>query len=412
VNTDILFEKVSKRFILHHERPRSFQELALSLFRRNPSSREEFWALKDVHLAISTGEIVGLIGSNGAGKSTILKLVSRIIRPTSGRIDVSGRVGALLELGAGFHPDLTGRENIYLNGSILGLRRREIKHHLESIIDFSEMSRFIDMPVRNYSSGMLVRLGFAVATSFQPDILLIDEVLAVGDEAFQGKCLQRIGQMRENGITILFVSHNLETVRHLCHRAIWLDRGQVQAEGESNAVIAAYLKQVWGTDNDAATLDQTANPGRRWGSGEVQITSVRFYAADGKERQVFITGERLIVRADYTAHSKIYRPVFGMAIHRQDGIQINESNTAFSGCDIPYIEGHGQIEYSIDLSLLAGTYRFSIAVYDDTIQHPYDHREQQFIFQVNRGNALERYGLVQIPCQWRHLVTNQDHEQS
>jgi lipopolysaccharide transport system ATP-binding protein len=412
VDTHILFENVSKRFILHHERPRSFQELALSLFRRNPNSREEFWALRDVSLAISAGEIVGLIGSNGAGKSTLLKLASRIIQPTAGRVKVGGRVGALLELGAGFHPDLTGRENIYLNGSILGLSRREISQQLGFIIDFAEMSRFIDMPVRNYSSGMLVRLGFAVATSFRPDVLLVDEVLAVGDEAFQAKCLQRIGQMRENGITILFVSHNLETVRHLCHRAIWLDGGRVQAEGESNAVIAAYLKQVWGTDDDAASLDQTASPGRRWGSGQVQVTDVRFYSADGKERQVFVTSERMIVRANYTAHSKIYRPVFGMAIHRQDGIQINESNTKFSGCDIPYIEGQGQIEYSIDLSLLAGTYRFSIAVYDDTLQHPYDHREQQFAFQVNRGSTLERYGIVRIPCQWRHLTANQDHGQS
>jgi lipopolysaccharide transport system ATP-binding protein len=412
MDTDIiLLEKISKRFILHHERPRSFQELTLSLFRRNPNSREEFWALRDVCLAISAGEIVGLIGPNGAGKSTLLKLASRIIQPTSGRIEVSGRVGALLELGAGFHPDLTGRENIYLNGSILGLSRREIRKQLESIIDFAEMSRFIDMPVRNYSSGMLVRLGFAVATSFRPDILLIDEVLAVGDETFQVKCLQRIGQMRENGITILFVSHNLETVRHLCHRAVWLDGGQVRAEGKSNVVIAAYLKQTWGTD-DAIDADQTADPGRRWGSGEVQITDVRFYSADGKERQAFETGERMIVRADYIAHSKIHRPVFGMAIYRQNGIQINESNTKFSGCDIAYIEGRGQIEYSIDLSLLAGTYRFSIAIYDDTIRHPYDHREQQFIFQIHRGIAPERHGIVRIPCQWRHFPTNRAHGQS
>jgi ABC-type polysaccharide/polyol phosphate transport system ATPase subunit len=408
VNEAIQFDQVSKRFILHHERPRSLQELAVSLLRRDSSRREEFWALRDVSFTVPVGETVGLIGPNGAGKSTILKLISRIIQPTSGHITVEGRLGALLELGAGFHPDLTGRENIFLNGSIMGLRRREIKQRLESIVDFAELSRFIDMPVRNYSSGMLVRLGFAVATSFQPDVLLIDEVLAVGDEMFQVKCLQRIAQVRDQGISILFVSHNLDTVRHLCNHVIWMDKGQVQASGDGNTVIGDYLKHVWSTDNSPISAAQAKGKGRRWGSGEVEITDVQFYAADGKERHTFETGERMTIRADYVAHTKVHRPVFGMAIHREDEVQVSESNTRFSGCDIDCIEGHGQIEYTVELPLLAGDYLVSMAVYDDTIRHPYDHREQQFALRVYNGPTPERYGIVRIPCQWKHVVAARD----
>ncbi|RLC75531.1 MAG: ABC transporter ATP-binding protein, partial [Chloroflexi bacterium] len=198
----IRFENVSKKFNLHHERKRSFQELALGLFRRDNGSREEFWALRDVDFNVEQGETVGLIGPNGAGKSTALKLVSRIIEPTSGRIKVNGRVGALLELGAGFHPDLTGRENIYLNGSILGLGRAEIERKLDDIIAFAELERFIDVPVKHYSSGMYVRLGFSVAVHTDPEVLLVDEVLAVGDAAFQRKCLERIDRMRSEGVTV------------------------------------------------------------------------------------------------------------------------------------------------------------------------------------------------------------------
>jgi ABC-type polysaccharide/polyol phosphate transport system ATPase subunit len=225
----IQFDHVSKKFILHRERPRSLQELAVNLFRRNNNSHEEFWALQDVSFTVEQGETLGLIGPNGAGKSTALKLISRIIEPTSGQIEVNGQVGALLELGAGFHPDLTGRENIYLNGSILGLSRAQIRRKLDAIIAFAELERFIDVPVKHYSSGMYVRLGFSVAVHTDPEVLLVDEVLAVGDQNFQHKCLERIMEMQRQGITICFVSHGLGEVRRLCSRAVWLDDGMVQA---------------------------------------------------------------------------------------------------------------------------------------------------------------------------------------
>ena len=215
----IRFDGVSKKFILHHERARSFQELVVGLFRHNNRSREEFWALRDVSFTVAPGETVGIIGPNGAGKSTVLKLISRIMEPTSGQITVHGRIGALLELGAGFHPDLTGRENIYLNGSILGLSRAEIRCRLDDIIAFAELERFIDIPVKHYSSGMYVRLGFSVAVHTDPEVLLVDEVLAVGDAEFRKKSAERIENFRKNSTTILMVSHNLGAVQRMGERA-------------------------------------------------------------------------------------------------------------------------------------------------------------------------------------------------
>jgi lipopolysaccharide transport system ATP-binding protein len=400
----IHFEQVSKRFILHHERPRSFQELAISLFRRDNSSHEEFWALKDVSFAVSAGETVGLIGPNGAGKSTILKLVSRIIEPTSGQVKTNGRVGALLELGAGFHHDLTGRENVYLNGSILGLSHREIDQRFESIVDFAEIARFIDMPVRNYSSGMLMRLGFAVATSFHPDVLLIDEVLAVGDQAFQSKCLQHIAQMREEGVTILFVSHGLDMVRRLCHRAIWLDKGQVQAIGPADEVAVSYLSQVWKDTNIRLLAEGDATGrGRRWGSGEAVITKVEFLDEIGHAQRAFQAGGTFVARIHYQAHQAIRMPAFGIAIYREDGAHVNGPNTVQSGYEIRAIDGAGTVDYVIEsLPLLPGRYEFTAAIYDYHSVHPYDHQHRVYTFEIQPGSITEKEGLVYIPCRWEH----------
>ena len=217
----IRFDSVSKEFILRHERSRSFQELFLNMLRlQRVGTREKFWVLRDVSFEVKPGEMVGIVGDNGAGKSTLLKLISHIIEPTSGHIEVNGRVSALLELGAGFHPDLTGRENIYLNGSILGFSRTEVDHIYDDILEFSELERFIDVPVKHYSSGMYMRLGFSIAIHVRPDILLVDEILAVGDQAFQLRCLDKINEMRRRGITIILVTHDLDTVREMVGRAL------------------------------------------------------------------------------------------------------------------------------------------------------------------------------------------------
>ncbi len=240
----VVLDKVSKRFILHHQKPRSFQEALVNLFHRRNGTKEEFWALRDVSFEVLEGESLGIIGRNGSGKSTILKLITRILEPTAGRISVSGRVSALIELGAGFHPDLTGRENIYLNGSILGLSRKEMNRKFDEIVAFSELERFLDTPVRHYSSGMYARLGFSVAINVDPDILIIDEVLAVGDEAFQRKCLDKIEGFRRQGRTVILVTHDLSAVSRLCDRAIWLAEGRIVGEDAPSSVIPAYMEAI------------------------------------------------------------------------------------------------------------------------------------------------------------------------
>lgn len=233
---------VSKRFRLSHERARSLQEVWLGLFKGRRTTRvEEFWALREVSLQIAAGESVALIGPNGAGKSTALKIMARIIDPTQGMVRVKGRMSALIELGAGFHIDLTGRENIFLNGSILGFSRQEMQQRFDEIVSFSELEQFIDTELKRWSTGMVMRLGFAIATSVNPDVLITDEILAVGDESFQQKCLRRIRSFREEGGTILFVSHDMHAVRDLCERSVWLDHGAVQMDGASEEVVAGYL---------------------------------------------------------------------------------------------------------------------------------------------------------------------------
>ena len=235
----IVLDSVSVRYRVPHERIVSFKEFAIRWMRRQVTYTD-FWALRDVSLEVRPGETVGIVGANGAGKSTLLKVIARILRPTGGRARVNGRVAPLLELGAGFDPELTGRENIYLNGAILGCSRREMDHKVDRIVEFAEVGEFIDAPLRTYSTGMTARLGFAVATDADPDIVIVDEVLAVGDEAFQRKCLARLDAFRNKGVTILLVSHNAALIRSLCHRAAWLHRGQLRALGPAAEVVAEY----------------------------------------------------------------------------------------------------------------------------------------------------------------------------
>jgi lipopolysaccharide transport system ATP-binding protein len=237
-DTVITFERVSKEFKLSRIPRRSFQDLFVHFFNKDMRGKRHFWALRDVSFQIKSGETVGVLGINGSGKSTILKLISRIIDPTRGTITVSGRLSALLELGAGFHPDLTGRENIYLNGSILGLSRKVMKQKLESIVAFADIGEFIDVPIRNYSSGMQMRLGFAVAIHVEPEIILVDEVLAVGDYNFQLKCLERIRELQQQGVTILFVSHDFDAVESLCAQALWLENGTLLAQGSVSDILS------------------------------------------------------------------------------------------------------------------------------------------------------------------------------
>jgi ABC-type polysaccharide/polyol phosphate transport system ATPase subunit len=425
--TVVRIEHVSKRFTLHHERPRSLQELFLNVLRlKRTPSKEEYWALHDVSLEIHEGEMVGIIGENGAGKSTLLKLLSHIIEPSSGQITVEGRLSALLELGAGFHPDLTGRENIYLNGSIIGLSKARIDRIFDNIVGFAEMERFIDIPVKHYSSGMYMRLGFSIAVHVEPDILLVDEVLAVGDQSFQIRCLDRIQEMKRQGVSIVLVTHNLDAVRTMCSRAVWLDEGQVQAEGAVDRVLEQYLAQVYAEDEQSLLQADSAQratrppvrraagpngggPGDsqdalwRWGTREGEIVAVELLDGRGEERRVFRTGETFVVRIHFDAHKRIEQPQFGLALYHASGFHLSGPNTVFSGLDIEAIEGQGYVEYVIErLPLLEGTYLLSVSLYDHEGVHAYDFHHQAYTFRVRPSTAIrERYGTFFIPADWR-----------
>lgn len=398
------FSKVSKRFILRYDRPRSFQELLIDLPRGRGKTKEELWALKDVSFQVAKGEMLGIVGPNGAGKSTLLKLVARIVKPTSGRVRANGKVSSLLELGAGFHPDLTGRENIYLQGSILGLSRREMAGKFDEIVTFSELADFIDVPVRQYSSGMYLRLGFSVATSVDPDVLLVDEVLAVGDEAFQKRCLERIRRFRSKGKAILLVSHALDTVRDLCNSAIWLHEGEPRAHGNVDKVIDSYLNHVAAEEGTSLREHPEERRGRHWGSKEIEITKVTILDAEGQERHLFKTGEEMTIRMEYVAHEKFEDPVFGIAIHTSDGLLVSGSNTQLCGFAIETVEGRGVVECNLGcLSLLQGRYVISVSVYDRYIRQAYDHHDKLYGFSIGSSEIVDQdRGLLDINCMWRH----------
>ncbi len=434
----IELQHVAKSFSLHHDRARSFQELALNLFRRSPEDHraEQFWALRDVSFAIERGEAVGIVGANGSGKSTCLKMLTRIIEPTSGTVSVQGRISALLELGTGFHPDLSGRENVFLYGSVLGLHRREMAERYDRIVAFAELARFIDVPVKFYSSGMYVRLAFATAINVDADILLVDEVLSVGDQNFQTRCLERILELKRRGVTIVFVSHSLDAVRNLCDRAIWLDEGTLKADGVTDEVVGRYLRHVFvereeadlaAREKDAAAEDDghlaigalpddedAMSPHqRRWGTGEAEITSVRFMDADGHDRLLLSTGEPATIVIRYSARKRIERPMFGLAIHRNDGIHITGPNSIFAGYDLPFVDGEGEMRYRMEaLPLLAGTYYLSVSLCDSTGLCSYDFRSLQFRFRVQPGSNQERYGLISIPARWDHVALPQPVEEA
>lgn len=349
--------------------------------------------------------MVGIIGDNGAGKSTLLKLMARIIEPTSGRIQTRGRLGALLEIGAGFHPDLTGRENVYLNGAFLGLSRHKMRRLFDEIVAFSEMERFIDVQVKHYSSGMYMRLGFSVAIHLEPQILLVDEVLAVGDQAFRLRCLDKISEMKRQGVTILLVTHDLGSVRTMCDRAIWLDLGQVRAEGTVEQVIDDYMVQVLDSDQETLQISEAktlaASPDR-WGTKDVEIVHVEFLDGQGQARRAFRTGQTLVARLHYRAHRPVDRPLFGIALHHASGFHLSGPNTGTSEYEIGTVSGEGHIDFAIpSLSLLEGTYLFSAAIYDQDGVHPYDHHSMAYTLRVTGPKGLpQERGVVQLQGAW------------
>src|SRR5207248_7249026 len=285
------------------------------------SEGPHIWALKDVSFEVKRGELIGIIGRNGAGKSTLLKILSRITKPTKGQAEIHGRVGSLLEVGTGFHPELTGRENIYLNGSILGMRKAEIDRKFDEIVAFAEVEKFLDTPVKHYSSGMFIRLAFSVAAHLEPEILIVDEVLAVGDAEFQKKCLARMHDVSLSGRTVLFVSHNMAAVQQLCTRGIVLQEGSVAFDGSVDAAVQRYLEQTHA--GAAASLQDRAD---RRGSGRLRFTGVRFFDGDGNPVTVALSGRELRIRFDYEADPAIGRAAVNVAFNVRSPQQVLLTN--------------------------------------------------------------------------------------
>jgi len=358
----------------------------------------EVWVLRNINFHVDRGEMLGIIGQNGVGKTTILKLIARIIKPTKGEIEISGTITTLLELGTGFHPELTGRENIFLNGAILGIRKKQLMNVINDIIYFSELEHFIDVPVKFYSSGMYMRLAFSVAAFVDTDIILVDEVLSVGDESFQRKCFRKIHEMKQKGKTIVFVSHNLNAVAELCDRVIWLKSGEIQEVGKPEKVIESYLNSVDSQDKIEIVRSSIRH---RWGSKEIEIEDVKLYNGIGEETTTFHTGDSMYIKLKYIAHKKIDDPVFGIAIHRDDGVHIFGTNTKINNFRIDYVNTSGIIECIVNQNLNEGMYLLSVSVYNFDLKHPYDNHNRLYNFKILRSNQPEVHGPVYFPCEWR-----------
>lgn len=365
----ILFDGVRKVFRWREPRVRR-DSVKGALFHRRLWRKlpgpSEFVALAEIDLAVEPGEALAVVGPNGSGKSTLLKLAGGILRPTAGRVEVDGRVTALIELGAGFHPEITGRENVMINGMLLGLSRQEVDRRMPEIVDFAGLGPFIDQPVKTYSSGMHVRLGFAVAVAVEPDIMLIDEVLAVGDEAFTRRGLDRLARMRQRGVTMVLVSHDLELVCQFADRALYLDNGRKVAEGSPDAVVARYRSDVAGAeapDADSQSRVRVVEEGRRWGTGDVEIVEVAVSSGGGEQRLV-PTGTPCAVHIRYRVLRPVGDAVFGVAWRKVDGTHVAGHNTHLDGLEARRLEEDGEVRCRYEkLALSPGSYQLDVAIH-------------------------------------------------
>jgi len=370
----------------------TFKSLLLNFGRRASAGKVQARAISDLTLRIRKGASVGIIGRNGSGKSTLLKLITGIYKPSSGSVTVTGRVAALIELGAGFHPDFTGRENLYLGGVMHGLTRREIDQRFSEIVQFAELEHVIDDPIRTYSSGMFMRLGFSLAIHTDPDLLLIDEVLAVGDAAFVAKCKERITRLRASGKTLLLVSHDLEAVERWCDEVVWLHQGEVMDRGDPRRVIDHYRQFIEAGEEreivaaqiqeepaaakespERAEVPAASAEPQRWGSREIEITQVTLRNYLGEERALFHADESLTIEIHYRFHEAVDEIVFGIGIQRSDGLMIHGSNTLLEQVKLPDLGQEGVVRYRIErLGLLDGQFNLDVAVHRED-GYPYDY---------------------------------------
>jgi ABC-type polysaccharide/polyol phosphate transport system ATPase subunit len=401
----VTIDQVSKRYRLSRLGAKSLREEFARwgerlLARQDSRGKEEFYALREVSFEIGRGETVGFIGPNGSGKSTILKLMARIIYPTRGRITVRGSVASLIEVGAGFHPELTGRENIFLYGSIMGMKQADVRAKFDRIVEFAELERFIDTPVKRYSSGMYVRLGFAVAAHINPHVLLVDEVLAVGDAAFQSKCQQRIEELRRNGMTIVFVSHDMAAIERLCSRVFFLSQGEIRASGDPHEVIGEYFKTVVFSQNHEAGGD-----GRGAANGDgraAEILGVRFLDRDGVEVDSIATGQPMIAQIEYDARRRVEDPVFELLFYSADDRLHCQFSTATGGERIPFLQGRGVVEIECDaLGLTPGVFKIDASLARRGAVAAYDWKPRQYLLKVGPGKRVR--GMFYAPHHWRLL---------
>ena len=370
-----------------------------------------FEALRGVSFDVPAGRTFGIVGRNGSGKSSMLKLIAGIGKPTSGVIRVNGRVSALIELGAGFHPEISGRDNVYINGMMLGLSKREVASRFDEIVAFAELQDFIDAPVKTYSSGMYMRLGFSVAINVDPDVLLVDEVLAVGDESFTHKCLDKFAEFKRRGKTVLIVTHMLDLITRFCDEALWLDQGSIRAFGDPKRVVDAYLLDVAAQEDQAlahrtpvvavdapnATDMHTASEGR-WGSREAEIVAVDFLRRDGTAAHVYESGEGIEIRMRVRAHQPLADFVFGIGIFNAEGVCCYGTNTDIEGATPGEFTGEGEVGFHIDnLWLVNGSYTVDVAVHRRN-GAPYDYHRQLYTIRVT--SSLKDTGVFRPPHRW------------
>lgn len=398
----IRLEGVGKRYLRSPDRRGSLTE---RIVRGRARRSEDFWALRHLDLSIPAGSLYGVVGHNGSGKSTLLKLIGRISRPTEGRITVDGRVAALIELGAGFHPDLTGRENIRLNGAVLGLSRREIDRAMDGIIDFSDLREFIDEPVKHYSSGMYVRLGFSVAAHVQPDILLIDEVLAVGDEDFQRKCLDHLFSLRRTGRTIIVVSHGLGLLESLCDEIAWLDQGTLRQVGHPTDVIGAYLEQV---NTKSAATGQPAVAQRQPGSyrtgAHVRTTAIELLGPDGTPAAHLVTGHGATFRLAIDSDSVVDDLVVRVVVQHEAGSVIGVLDSRLDGSSLGTFSGNDVVEIDLDeVALLPGHLRIHVELCDRAGTRVVDTWVDALALAVRAADGELAQGLVRLPGRFRRI---------
>ena len=383
---------VWKNFRLYHERNRYIKAAVL---RGRRARYEEFWALQDVSLEVPHGATVGVIGSNGSGKSTLLKCLTGIYTPERGTIAIDGNIAALLELGAGFHAELSGRENIYLNGSILGMSKKEIDAKFDSIVEFAGLEQFIDTPVKNFSSGMVVRLGFSIATHVEPEVLLIDEILAVGDQAFQRKSTEKIEQFRREGRTILVVSHSLGLVQQLCNTVVWLEKGRVKMVGDANDVIASYTGNTYG---NFAQVD--AGSKTRWGTGDAQVTQVTLVDAIEQPLDTIASGSEVRIAIELNSHVRLESPVVHVKLETMTGELVWATSTQRGTATLRVLDGPARALLQMpNVPLAEGTYYVSVVITDSTGGTEYDHCQHWAKLHVSGGQTNDS-GIVSMPSAW------------